>query len=151
MNRAMDTETDQEETSMSSDGYSTVGIAMSPELHNEMVNQPGFREAVRSLIPDGALHEASAEPTVISSNEEERLRENRRIPRAPSRENNSNPDAFARAVNSAADGRRKSRSKSSKSSTSCTSCTSLKSCSVDMASEQFARLNREVWAFFGAI
>jgi hypothetical protein len=61
--RSMDTETDQEETSSSSIRTFTVEIEKSPrELHNEIVNQPGFREVFRSLFPDGSLHEALAEP-----------------------------------------------------------------------------------------
>jgi hypothetical protein len=141
----MDTGTDQGETSSSMDESSNVEPAMSPsELHNAMVNQPGYREAVRSLFPDGSLDEASAEPSVISSDEEERLRQNRRISaRELSRENKSGQRSGA--VNGVADGRRKSRSKSSKASTS------SKSCSVDMAIEQFDRLNLQVWTYLGVI
>jgi hypothetical protein len=61
--RSMDTGTDQEETSSSSERTVTVEIEKSPsELHREMVNQPGFREVFRSLFPDRSLHEVFPEP-----------------------------------------------------------------------------------------
>jgi len=61
--RSMDTGTDQEETSLSSERTVTVEIEKSPsELHREMVNQPGFREVFKSLYPDQSLHEVFPEP-----------------------------------------------------------------------------------------